>query len=163
CLVNAYTKGCYTRRPRPLVSAYRHVVASRPWLQRAQIVAISAFVKRRFLAAGYPDEQIHVVYYPFAADAPAPIPPSVRLRPTVLFAGRVSREKGLPHVLQALARLPHRPWKLLVAGDGPDLPDCRLLASRLGLEARVEFAGWLSAAELDDAFAASALVVVPSL
>src|SRR5262249_12593199 len=71
--------------------------------------------------------------------------------------------KGLPHVLQALARLPHRPWKLLVAGDGPDLPDCRLLASRLGLEARVEFAGWLSAAELDDAFAASALVVVPSL
>jgi glycosyltransferase involved in cell wall biosynthesis len=163
CLVKAYTKGCYTRRPRPLVSAYHHVVASRSWLRRAQIVAISGFVKLRFVAAGYRDDQIHVLHYPFTPEAPAPLPPSDRVEPTVLFVGRVSREKGLPHVLQALARIPQQRWELLVAGDGPDLPACRLLASRLGLEARVEFGGWLGGAELEDAFAAAALVVVPSL
>jgi hypothetical protein len=163
CLVNAYTKGCYTRRPWPLVSAYHHVVASRAWLQRAQIVAISEFVKRRFVAAGYRDEQIHVLRYPFTLEAPAPLPPGDGVEPVVLFTGRVSREKGLPHVLEALARIPHRGWKLLVAGDGPDLPDCRRLAARLGLEAQVEFAGWLSGAALEDAFSAAAVVVVPSL
>jgi len=163
CLVNAYTKGCYTRRPGPLLSAYRHVVASRAWLQRAQVVAISEFVKGRFLAAGYHDEQVHVVNYPFAAEAPAPPAPNDGAEPTVLFVGRVSREKGLSHVLQALARLPHRRWRLLVAGDGPELPAGRVLASRLGLTAQVEFRGWLSGGDLEDAFAAAAVVVVPSL
>src|SRR5579884_1259487 len=163
CLVHAYTKGCYTRRPLPLVSAYRHVVASRAWLQRAQFLAISAFVKHRFMAAGYRDEQIHVLRYPFAAEVAPPPAPAERVEPTVLFVGRVSREKGLPHVLQALDQIPHRRWRLLVAGDGPEVPDCRLLASRLGLEAQVEFAGWLSGTALEAAFAASALVVVASL
>jgi glycosyltransferase involved in cell wall biosynthesis len=163
CLVNAYTKGCYTRRPGPLVSAYRHVIESRAWLRRTHILAISAFVKGRFVAAGYRDGQIHVLRYPFALEAAMPPPPDELVEPTVLFVGRVSREKGMPHLLQALARVPHRRWRLLVAGDGPDLPDCRLLASRLGLDGRVEFAGWLSGGALEAAFAASALVVVPSL
>jgi len=163
CLVHAYTKGCYTRRPGPLVSAYQHVVASRAWLQRAQILAISAFVKRRFVTAGYRDEQIHVLRYPFASETAMPPPADELVEPTVLFVGRVSREKGLTHLLQALASITHRGWKLLVAGDGPDLPKCRLLASRLGLDGRVEFAGWLSGTALEAAFAASALVVVPSL
>jgi glycosyltransferase involved in cell wall biosynthesis len=162
CLVNAFTKGCYTRRPGHLASSYHHVVASREWLQHAQILAISEFVKSRFLAAGYRDEQIHVVRYPFADNPPVP-PPGDPFAPVVLFVGRVSREKGVPDLLQALARLIDRRWRLLIAGDGPALPECRRLASHLGLDGRLEFAGWLSGAQLEEAFAAAAVVVVPSL
>jgi len=83
--------------------------------------------------------------------------------PTVLFVGRVSREKGLDHLLRALALVQKTPWKLFVAGTGQDLIRCRQLASALGIEGRVRFAGWLTEYDLEQAYATAALVAVPSL
>ncbi len=43
-------------------------------------------------------------------------------RPTVVFVGRITRQKGLPYLLQAMRRLPHDVQLVLCAG-APDTPE----------------------------------------
>jgi glycosyltransferase involved in cell wall biosynthesis len=50
---------------------------------------------------------------------------------TIFFAGRIVREKGLTELLSALA-LVNCAWKLVVAGDGPDLPRVKETAKSIG-------------------------------
>jgi glycosyltransferase involved in cell wall biosynthesis len=161
CLVNAFTKGCSSRRPKHLISSYYRAAASQHWLREAHVIAVSSFVKARFLAARFRAAQVHVVRYPFAAvSTPACAQTDT---PTVLFVGRVSREKGLDHLLRALALLRETPWDLLVAGAGEDLARCEQLACSVGIDRRVRFAGWLTESDLEQAYATAALVAVPSL
>ncbi len=65
--------------------------------------------------------------------------------PVAMFAGRLVPLKGWRLALKTIAGLPG--WRLIVCGDGPDEPDARALARKLGIEDRVEFRGWL---ERDD-------------
>lgn len=60
---------------------------------------------------------------------------------TLAFAGRVTAAKALEVALEALARVDG--VVLLIAGDGPDLPQVRRRASELGLDGRVRFLGAL--------------------
>lgn len=82
--------------------------------------------------------------------------------PTVFFGGRLVREKGLHHVILALKEL-STPWRLVVAGTGPDEEYCRELVGRHGLTERVTFCGWLDEALLERTISASDLVAVTSL
>jgi glycosyltransferase involved in cell wall biosynthesis len=61
--------------------------------------------------------------------------------PTILVVAHLIREKGVDVLLRAVARLDHRSARLLVVGDGPELPQLRALATTLGIEDRTEFAG----------------------
>lgn len=63
-------------------------------------------------------------------------------RRVMLFAGRLLPLKGVPLAIRALESLPD--WRLIVCGDGPDSTRLRRLASRRGLEDRIEFRGWVS-------------------
>ena len=60
---------------------------------------------------------------------------------TLAFAGRVTAAKALEVALEALARVDG--VVLLIAGDGPDLPQVRRQASELGLDERIRFLGAL--------------------
>jgi glycosyltransferase involved in cell wall biosynthesis len=51
-------------------------------------------------------------------------------------------EKNLPRLLRAVARLP-RPWRVVIAGQGPELPALERLAAELGITDRVHFLGHL--------------------
>lgn len=75
---------------------------------------------------------------------------------SLLFVGRLSRQKGVHVLLEAITRI-RRP--LLVIGDGPE---------RAALEAKardlpVTFAGGLSEAAVAEAYRTASAVVVPSL
>ena len=69
------------------------------------------------------------------------------------FAGRITKQKSLAVALDALARVEE--VSLLVAGDGPDLPDVRLRAAQLGLEGRVRFLGPLGREKVLELFRAA--------
>ena len=64
----------------------------------------------------------------------------------VLFAARLLPWKGGSIVLRALEKAPN--WRLIVCGDGPDSARLSRLASRLDVDTRVDFRGWVARHEL---------------
>ena len=65
----------------------------------------------------------------------------------ILYAGRLSREKGIDTLLRAIALLPPDTLenvKVVVAGAGPADRELRSLSATLGLEEHVRFAGIVS-------------------
>jgi glycosyltransferase involved in cell wall biosynthesis len=65
----------------------------------------------------------------------------------LFYAGRLDRLKRLDLLLDALART-QSGARLKIAGSGPMLAELQKQCARLGLEARVEFLGFVSADEL---------------
>ena len=79
----------------------------------------------------------------------------------VLYAGRLSREKGVRELLEAAA-LSREPWPLVLMGTGPARDMLRDRAAALGLERRVRFAPYVSdRRELAREFAQARCVVLP--
>lgn len=79
-----------------------------------------------------------------------------------LFAGRLNKQKGLDHLLRALASM-ERPALLDVVGDGLAAPQLRTLASQLGVSDRIAWHGQLDRKQLLRLFQAAAAVIVPSI
>jgi alpha-maltose-1-phosphate synthase len=110
------------------------------YLGAAAVVAVSAGMRADILAA-YPDidpDRVHVVHNGIDASAwtrdegtehvrALGIDPD---RPSVVFVGRITRQKGLPHLLRAVAELPGDVQLVLCAG-APDTPE--LMAEVSGL------------------------------
>jgi L-malate glycosyltransferase len=83
----------------------------------------------------------------------------------VLFVGRLSHNKGVPDLLQAVALLPSevagRPVKVLLAGDGPERGRLEKLAAELGISERLVFTGWIDDPAL--CYGSADLFVCPSV
>ncbi|MGH3134858.1 MAG: glycosyltransferase family 4 protein [Gaiellaceae bacterium] len=108
------------------------------------LVCPSAYLASLAVGWGVPDERVTVL--PNVAPALPRLPDRdearARLRidgPALAFAGRITPQKALEVALDALARVDG--VSLLVAGDGPDLPDVRRAASERGLDGRARFLG----------------------
>jgi glycosyltransferase involved in cell wall biosynthesis len=80
----------------------------------------------------------------------------------IVYAGKLSRAKGVPWMLRALFRLRDLPWELhLVGSGGSEEAECRALAHPLG--DRIVLHGALSQEALASLFRSSTLFVLPSL
>lgn len=79
----------------------------------ARYIALNAFCRNKFIEAGLPAERI--VIKPNFVDFPGPQPTT---RKGLLFVGRLSAEKGIATLAEAMALLPDA--RLRVAGDGPE-------------------------------------------
>lgn len=100
----------------------------------------------------------------------APLPEGRWERPAgaaeiILFSGRLSREKGVHLLLDAMPIvLGLRPHVVLeVAGDGPCRRDLESRAERLGVWGSVRFLGALPRTQLHDALSRALVVVLPTL
>jgi glycosyltransferase involved in cell wall biosynthesis len=84
--------------------------------------------------------------------SPPPLDRALSDPPRVIYAGRLSAEKGVPILLHALARLRDAGFRalpeLVVAGSGPDDAALRALARTLGCDSMVRFTGQLDRAAL---------------
>jgi len=82
----------------------------------------------------------------------------------LLFVGRLAGIKGVPLLLESLARLvATRPrLHLTLIGDGPDRQALEAQTERLGLGAHVEFAGYRSQQEVRERMAETDVLVLPS-
>ncbi|CAO3363115.1 glycosyltransferase family 4 protein [Azospirillum melinis] len=86
-------------------------------------------------------------------------------RLSLLFVGRVVRQKGLDVLFEALASLPATTRSrigLTIVGDGPARPELEAQAARLALSERIVFRGWLGRDELPAAYRAADAFVFPS-
>jgi 1,2-diacylglycerol 3-alpha-glucosyltransferase len=80
-------------------------------------------------------------------------------------AGRTGREKKMDLLLEALSRADKElpPWKLCIAGDGPERARLQAQIVDLGLEYKVEILGYIPRAKVLDLMEASDLFVFPSV
>lgn len=93
----------------------------------------------------------------------APKAPAGAARLTIFAVGRAVRVKGFDLLVKAFAAAgPSRDVRLVIGGDGPEIPSLRSLVDELGLAGRVEFPGRLSRAQVIQFMAESTVVVVPS-
>ena len=108
------------------------------WMERTAIldadavIAVSKGTKEDILRA-YPEvnpDRVHVIYngidldeYQWTADTTALIKYGVDpALPYVLFVGRITRQKGVTHLVEAIRYLPHDTQVVLCAG-APDTPE----------------------------------------
>ena len=84
--------------------------------------------------------------------------------PTIICVGRLSPEKGQTGLLRAFARLrdKHPDVVLRLVGDGPDRDALERLASELGIDDAVTFAGRLPEQETLTEIARAHMLVLPS-
>lgn len=117
-------------------------------------IALSQFARQKFIEGGLPAEKI-VVKPNFCDD------PGIGSHPSgsVLFVGRLTREKGVEDLLTAWQLVSQRRpgWRLKILGDGP----CRSLLSS-GMDS-VEWLGWQSRDEVTRQMKDASLLVFPSV
>lgn len=151
---------------------YRYVYAAltpfirQVWREAAAVVAISQ--RHRDLAwqtaPGLPIDIIFngvdlALFRPAThAERPAGAPV------TVLCAARLIERKGQQHLLAALARLMAQgiPLRLILAGAGDAEPQLRQQAQTLGVEAHVQFLGFVERSAMPAVYAQADIFCLPS-
>ncbi|GIE31328.1 glycogen synthase [Actinoplanes italicus] len=109
------------------------------------IIAVSGGMRRDVLKA-YPSvdpDKIHVVYNGIDTDLYTPDSGTDvtdrlgidRNRPSVVFVGRITRQKGLPYLMRACRELPAEAQIILLAG-APDTPEIAAEVAELARELR---------------------------
>jgi glycosyltransferase involved in cell wall biosynthesis len=129
------------------VRAYRHVQV---------FVCPSRFMAGRMAAAGvFPDRLRWIPHFV----SPAPERPDAEGTPAVVFAGRLSPEKGADTLIDAVGRLPA--VRLDIAGEGPDRRRLEGVARGVA-DGRVRFLGRLEGDEVEALISDALAVVLPS-
>ncbi|QEO15966.1 glycogen synthase [Agromyces intestinalis] len=142
------------------------------------VIAVSAGMRRDILRAypGIDPDRVEVVYNGIDLDdwAPNHDPDAVRAlgvdpdRPSIVFVGRITRQKGLPYLLRAARLLPPGIQLVLCAG-APDTPEIMAEVSGLVAELAAEREGvvWidrhLPRPELTALLTAATTFVCPSI
>ena len=130
-----------------------------------RVVAVSGYtaevVATRY---GVPAERIRVVHNAIDARAPARVWSVEESQPLVLFAGRITSQKGPEYFVDAAARVAAEMPSVLfaVAGSGDRLRAMMDRVKALGLSERFLFTGFLPPEQLDRLYARADLYVMPS-
>jgi glycosyltransferase involved in cell wall biosynthesis len=119
-------------------------------------LALSEFQRERMVDAGLPRERVHVKPSFFPGN-PAVVPWSER-EPVVVFAGRLTAEKGVESLIRAWQSWGESSPELRIIGAGDLLPELE----RLAAGARVRFLGALPLAATHEQIARARLLVLPS-
>ncbi|MBV8979609.1 MAG: glycosyltransferase family 4 protein, partial [Acidimicrobiia bacterium] len=134
--------------------AYRHVQL---------FVCPSRFMAGRMAAAGvFPDRLRWIPHFvePVPERTVDETPAKAQPPANVVFAGRLSPEKGVDTLIEAVGRLSGS-VQLDIAGEGPDRARLEDVASRVG-SGRVRFLGRLDASAMDALMRDALAVVLPS-
>jgi glycosyltransferase involved in cell wall biosynthesis len=161
CAARMVYKRCLlSKRPQVIWRHYKRAVdANNNNADYRKIIVATEYVRRKAIASGYPDSQVEVIPY----FTPLPVlSDSITQPATILFTGRVVREKGLDRLLTALT-LVRTSWHLVVDGDGPELGEVKKIARKLGLDDRIEFIGWADKERHQRAYQEASVIVVPSI
>ena len=82
----------------------------------------------------------------------------------IVFSGELSDRKGVPDLLQCLARpeVRARRWHIAFAGGGKQESRFKKLAQDLGIAERCDFVGWIGSEQLQAIYGNSQIFVLPS-
>jgi glycosyltransferase involved in cell wall biosynthesis len=157
--------GCY-RDSRlysvPVVAAEVIHRAMRTWTESVDaFIALTEFGKQKFIQCGLPEGRIFVKPN-FLGDPPSP---SYGAGEYAIFLGRLSAEKGLDLLLEALTihhRTASSPVKIKVVGDGPLRPQLEMRARDHSLY-NIDFLGRRNFSDCLDLLSGASFMVMPSV
>lgn len=153
-----YLRCTLSKRPHVIWRRQQRTVnANAQLLQYRAVVTASHYVRQLAIDNGVPADRLSVI--PYYTTAPADVP--VAHGRSVLFVGRITAEKGLELLLDAITRVTGD-WHLNVVGDGIGMAQARARVAAMPLGSRVTFHGWLRDEALAAAYREAAVVVVPS-
>jgi len=169
CLIHAYTKKCTrSRKPEKVLDSYQyvHYEIHEAANSYKQILVYSSYMKSQALAVGIPEEKIsHIPSPQFEADDRPDDKDEVNKPERLLFVGRLSKQKGLHYLLEAMALLKKRGIhiELDVIGDGQNREEFMRMAETLGLSGTVFFYGWVSRSQVKDYYRKAIALIIPSV
>jgi glycosyltransferase involved in cell wall biosynthesis len=111
----------------------------------------------------YPTRQYYFVDNPYIEqNKPSSKKNKIKI-PTILFVGRLVKEKGIFDLIEALKIVKKKNiFNLLIVGDGPDKQKLKMEIDESGLNIQVVLAGYLSGNELKEAYRSASIFVLPS-
>lgn len=150
------------------------------WIERynyrhsAHAIAGNQEARQVLLAKGYPGPvtvipQFGIDPQLFARAALPPLVPPAQHGLTIGYAGGLVAEKGIDTLLHALAACRQRdaaaagwPWRLLLAGAGPQQAELEKLAAQLDLRQHLVLLGKIASTDMPAFFASVDVLAVPS-
>ncbi len=122
-------------------------------------IAPSKFMKETLVKFNWPEDKIKVVYN-FSEKMENNFVD--KLENYGLYYGRLSKEKGIDILLQAVKNSNNN-FKLKIVGSGPEEKKLKELSNLLGLSKQVEFLGFKSGNDLYDIVKKAKAVFLPSI
>jgi glycosyltransferase involved in cell wall biosynthesis len=118
-------------------------------------IAVSEFVKNKYVEAGVPSSKITVLHNFFDTTAAA----TFRHENYVLYMGRLSSEKGIGTLLKAASCLPDVSFR--IAGEGPCKKEAETFIAKSGLK-NIELLGHVSGDRKQSLLSGASMLIVPS-
>jgi glycosyltransferase involved in cell wall biosynthesis len=136
--------------------------ASRVFARCADAVLLLSTDERQGWQACAPRGRYHVVANPYVSTMrPAPRPAGEP--PTVLFVGRVMREKGVVDLVEAYRRVSATdPCRLEIVGEGPEVAEVAASLRRIGPTDGAHLRGYAEGAELARRYEGADLFALPT-
>ncbi len=158
CVPNLLLRGCaHTRNPGWLPDSYRRATKATASLREADLtITYSRAIDRHMAINGVRRRAI----VPLFSTVPVVHGSGHEGRRRVVFAGRLVRPKGVDVLVRAARDVD---GEFVICGSGNRLDALRRLASRVGVQERVHFRGWLGPQELAHELAEASVVAIPSL
>ncbi len=132
----------------------------------ARVIAVSEYT-RRILVEKYavPPEKVTVIHNGIEMNGDTGFTRSHSGRKTVLFLGRITRQKGPEYFLAAASRVLERApeTRFVMAGRGDLAAALAARTAAMGLTDYISFPGFLRGSEVDRAFRAADVYVMPSV
>ena len=158
--LRCWRSGCVTL-PHLLRDEVRYAAIRAALGRVRRVLACSHHVQHELAANGISSEVL-------ALPVKSPDPGFIRTpapHPLFVFSGRFSREKGLPGLLRAFARVHARqsPARLRILGDGGLRGELEQQAAALGIADAVTFTGWLDASQVEQQLSDTWALVAPAL
>jgi glycosyltransferase involved in cell wall biosynthesis len=130
-----------------LIVSVQQAIRAREVRSMDGVIVPSEYLKSMVVGWGVPPEKVRVIYNALPPDHVAPDLSQAEARerlglgaePLLLTAARLTPWKGVDHLIAALAHVPD--VRLLVAGDGEELPALKRQTEAANLSQRVTFLG----------------------
>jgi glycosyltransferase involved in cell wall biosynthesis len=154
-LHRCYRKSAALSIPAAITILLHNVLGT--WAREVDLfLALNEFSRACFVRGGLPVERIRVK--PNFVSDPGPRTVPVSESPTVLYVGRLSREKGVDVLIEAWQLLRDTSLELVIIGDGPIRGELERRAAP-----RVRFEGRLCAEDVRRLMLTARALVLPSI
>ena len=121
------------------------------------IITPSEFYRKKFIEYGVDESKVESIHN----FVEIPKEHEKRIGDYAIYFGRVSKEKGIFNLVQALSMI--EKGNLYIAGSGPDEEKLKEKAEELKLSDRIKFLGYLQHDELNNYILNSRFAVLPSI